>query len=105
MGLDVALVWWAFRLNYARANARELIEVTEHELILDREVRGQRLEQRRFTRGWVKVELEEDRERDLIGRLFLRSRGARTEIGGFLSPAERKSFAAALNEALVTPRL
>ena len=105
MGIDVALVWWAFRLNYARANARELIEVTEHELILDREVRGRRLEQRRFTRGWVRVELEEDRERDLIGRLFLRSRGVRTEIGGFLSPAERKSFAAALNEALAKPRI
>src|SRR3954466_5822670 len=105
MGADVALVWWAFRLNYARADARELIEVNEHELILDREVRGRRLEQRRFTRGWVQVELEVDRDRDLIGRLFLRSRGARTEIGGFLSPHERKSLAVALKEALAKPRI
>ena len=60
MGLDVLLVWWAFRCNYASANRRELIEVTDHELILEREINGRATEQRRFTRGWVQVELEED---------------------------------------------
>src|SRR4051812_41906860 len=103
MGADVALVWWAFRLNYARADARELIEVNEHELILDREIRGRRLEQRRFTRGWVQVELEEDRGRDLIGRLFLRSRGARTEIGGVFFPPRRRGRAAPPHEARAQP--
>ncbi|MGQ0484717.1 MAG: DUF2244 domain-containing protein [Hyphomicrobiales bacterium] len=34
MGLDVALVCWAFRANFASARQAEHIEVTEHELIL-----------------------------------------------------------------------
>ena len=58
---------------------------------LEREIHGMASEQQRFARGWVRVELEEDRERELIGGLFLRSRGIRTEIGRFLSPAERKT--------------
>jgi uncharacterized membrane protein len=105
MGLDVALVWWAFRLNYASAERQERIEITDHELILERQTRGQPAEQQRFTRGWVKVELEENEERELIGGLFLRSRGVRTEIGNFLSPAERKSFAATLKAALAKPHI
>ena len=105
MGLDVALVWWAFRLNYARARVLERIEITDHELILERQAHGRPAEQHRFSRGWVQVELEEDRERELIGRLFLRSRGVRTEIGRFLSPAERKSFALTLKAALAKPRI
>jgi uncharacterized membrane protein len=105
MGLDVALVWWAFRLNYARAQLVERIEITDHELVLERQAHGRPQEQHRFNRGWVQVELEEDRERELIGRLFLRSRGARTEIGRFLSPAERKSFALTLKEALAKARI
>jgi uncharacterized membrane protein len=105
MGLDVALVWWAFRLNYASARLSERIEINDHELVLEREKHGSPPEQHRFTRGWVQVELEEDRDRELIGSLFLRSRGVKTEIGRFLSPQERKSFAAALKTALAKPRI
>jgi uncharacterized membrane protein len=105
MGLDVALVWWAFRLNYASARQRERIEITDHELILEREVQGRPAVRQRFNRGWVQVKLEEDRDRELIGRLFLRSRGIETEIGNFLSPAERKSFAATLKAALAKPHI
>ena len=105
MGLDVALVWWAFRLNYASARREERIEVNTHELVLEREIYGRPVEQQRFTRGWVRVELEEDRERELVGGLFLRSRGVRTEIGRFLSAEERKSFAATLKAALARPHI
>jgi uncharacterized membrane protein len=105
MGLDVVLVWVAFRLNYASARRQERIEITAHELILEREIDGQPAARQHFTRGWVQVELEEDRERELIGGLFLRSRGVRTEIGRFLSPQERKSFAATLKAALAKPHI
>src|SRR4030095_15400171 len=84
LGLDVALVWWAFRKNYSDALKEERIEVTDHELVLRRFDHDEPREELRFTRGWVKVELEEDRERELIGRLYLRFKGQRTEIGRFL---------------------
>jgi uncharacterized membrane protein len=41
-----------------------------------------------------------DHDRDLIGGLYLRTHGSRTEIGKFLAPHERKELAAALRSAL-----
>jgi uncharacterized membrane protein len=104
-GLDVLLIWWAFKRNYADGRKAEHIEVTPHELILERFAHGKATGNQRFVRPWVRVELDEDRERELIGRLFLRSHGKRTEIGGFLAPEERKSLAQALNAALAKPHI
>jgi uncharacterized membrane protein len=105
MGLDVLLIWWAFRANFAAARRAERIEVTDQELILERLLPGRPPLESRFVRGWVRVELEEDRERELIGRLYLNARHKRTEIGSFLSPAERKTLAGALKQALARPHI
>jgi uncharacterized membrane protein len=105
LGADVALVWWAFRKNYRDALKEEQIEVTAHELILRRFDRQMQREELRFTRDWVQVELEEDKDRDLIGRLFLRFRGERTEIGRFLGARDRKEAAALLRAALAKPHI
>jgi uncharacterized membrane protein len=105
MGLDVALVWWAFAKNYNDALKEERIEVTEHELVLKRFDHDRKREELHFTRGWVKVELEEDKERELIGSLFLRFKGTRTEIGRFLAANERKEFAHLLKGALAKPHI
>lgn len=99
-GLDVALMWWAFRANFADGQRLERIEITESEVILVRETRGQMLPRQRFIRRWVRVELEEDVDRELIGGLFLRSHGLRTEIGRFLGDGERKALARELRAAL-----
>lgn len=105
MGLDVALVWWAFRANFASARQAERIEITEHELLLEHVAEGRTRGERRFVRRWVRVELEEDRNRELIGRLFLASHGIRTEIGRFLSPAERRELARELKMTLARPHV
>ncbi|MBC8037903.1 MAG: DUF2244 domain-containing protein [Rhizobiales bacterium] len=105
LGLDVALVWWAFRANFADGRRSERIEVTPHELILERHAQGQDTQVNRFVRRWLRVELEVDRERDLIGGLYLSSLGMRTEIARFLSPHERKELAAALRSALASPHI
>jgi len=105
MGLDVLLIWWAFKANFAAARRAERIEVTDQELILERLFPGRPPQESRFVRGWVRVELEEDKERELIGRLYLNSRHTRTEIASFLGPAERKSLASALKQALARPHI
>ncbi len=99
-GLDVLLMWWAFHANFADAKRAERIEVTATDLILDSHVKGQELPQQRFNRRWVRVELQEDEERELVGGLYLRSQGLRTEIGRFLAPHERKELARELRAAL-----
>ena len=100
MGLDVALLYVAFKVNNRDGRRSERIELTPQELVLERVAPSRRSEEKRFIRSWVRVELEEDRERQLIGRLFLKSHGERTEIAGFLGAEERKSFAEALRAAL-----
>lgn len=104
-GLDVLLVWWAFRANFADARQVERISITEHELIFDRLRGNQPPEQQRFVRRWVRVELEEDRDRELIGRLMLVSGQIRVAVGDFLAPEERKTLAAALRSALAIPHI
>lgn len=104
-GLDVLLVWWAFRANFADARKLERISITDHELVLDRESERHPPQQQRFVRRWVKVELEEDRERELIGSLLLVSGRTRVAVGEFLAPEERKTLAEALKAALAIPRI
>ena len=103
MGLDVALIWWAFRANFADARRAEHIEVTPHELVLRRLAEDRPAQEQRFARRWVRVELEEDQERELVGPLYLRFGGKRTEIASFLGAQERLSFANALKAALINP--
>jgi uncharacterized membrane protein len=104
-GLDVLIIWWAFRANFADARRMERISITEHELVLERLVKDKPREQQRFVRRWVRVELEEDHDRELIGRLLLVSGATRVAIGEFLAPAERKTLATALKSALAIPRI
>ena len=100
-GLDVLLVWWAFKRNFADGRQAERIELTAHELVLQRIIGSAPLQEIRFLRHRLRVELDEDRERELIGGLFLRAGTQRAEIGKFLSQEERKSFALALRQALI----
>ena len=98
-GLDVALLYWAFRLNYAHAKAYEEVVVTAAELKL-RKV-SHRGEVREFTLNplWTKLDREAHADFGLL-RLFLVSRGRRFSVANFLGPQERESFAEALSAAL-----
>ncbi len=104
-GFDVAIMYWAFRRNFADGRRAERIEITEHELVLERLAEGRERQEQRFVRRWVRVRLEEDRERELIGRLLLHSHGTSTEIASFLGAEERKSLASALKSALASPHI
>jgi uncharacterized membrane protein len=104
-GLDVLIVWWAFRANYASARRMERIRISEHELIFQDIRDGTARVERKLVRRWVRVELEEDRERELVGRLMLVSGPSRISVGEFLSAEERKTLAQALRAALAIPRI
>lgn len=104
-GLDVLIIWWAFRANFSDARRMERISITDHELVLERLRKNRPEECHRMIRRWVRVELEEDHDRELIGRLLLVSGRTRLTIGDFLSPEERKTLASALKSALAIPRI
>lgn len=98
-GLDVLLIWWAFRVNYRAAAAYEQVTVTASELTV-RQVshKGQEREWS-FNPLWVRLDREFLDEFGLQ-RLFVVSRDRRLAIAGFLGPDEKEDFASALSAAL-----
>ena len=97
-GLDIGLVYLAFRLSYRSAQQREHVRLTEEALTLERvDVYGGR-QRWRFQPFWLRVNFE---ERDAeSNRLSLASHGRSVAIGTFLGPAERRKVAVALKAAL-----
>lgn len=99
LGLDVLLVYWAFRANFRAARAYEEVTVTSTELTV-RKV-NQRGGVREWTLNPLWVQLDRIVHEEFgIERLFLVSRGRRLSIAGFLNPDEKKDFASALASAI-----
>ena len=97
-GLDVLLIYLAFRASYRSARMHECVRLTEDTLTVERvSPRGER---RRWTfqPSWLRVVLE---EREETNRLVLASHGRELVLGGFLAPQERRGLATALKDALV----
>ncbi|CAN5554940.1 DUF2244 domain-containing protein [soil metagenome] len=99
LGLDVLAIWWAFRINYRRAEDTEEITVTATEL------RVRRVSHRGQVSEWVLnplwVQLDQVSHAEFgIEQLFLVSRGRRVSIARFLGPDEKASFCKALMAAL-----
>ncbi len=98
-GLDVLLVYWAFRANFRAARAYEEVTVTASALTV-RKV-NQRGGVREWTLNPVWVRLDRIVHDEFgIERLFLVSHGRRLSIAGFLGAEEKASFARALSTAL-----
>ena len=100
LGLDVALMWWAFRKNFQDAAQAELIKASGDVVTLSRFSSDGSKDDTVFNRRWLRVEIEYDEFRELSGRLFLRSHGMSHEIASFLGAEERQSLAKALRNAL-----
>ncbi len=102
-GLDVLLIYWAFRANYRAAAAFEEIEVTPSTLRV-RKV-SHRGEADEWTLNPVWTRLDREIHEDFgLQKLFLVSRGRKLPVAGFLSPEERAGFADALAAALAEAR-
>ena len=98
-GLDVLLVYLAFRANYRSARAYEEVTVTASELTLLKVNHHGGVRQWTLNPLWVRLERIVHAEFG-IERLFLVSHGRRLAIAGFLSPAEKASaLTSALGEA------
>jgi uncharacterized membrane protein len=98
-GLDVLLLYWAFRINYRRAAAYEVVTVTPIEL------KVRKVSHRGHVREWalnpIWVTLDKITHEEYgMERLFLVSGGKRLPIASYLGPDEKASFAKALSNAL-----
>jgi uncharacterized membrane protein len=102
-GLDVLLVYCAFRMNYRSARAYEVVTVTPSELTVRKVSYHGRVRQWTLNPLWVRLDRDQHDEFG-IERLFLVSHGRRLPIASFLGAQEKESFALALSGALAQAR-
>lgn len=98
-GLDVLLVYWAFRVSYSSGRMYETVELTDSELTVWRvNPRGQR-QTWSFQPYWLRVDMDDPPDHQ--SALTLKSHGRSLVIGSFLPPWERLEVARILRAALL----
>ena len=97
-GLDIALLYLAFRLSYRSGRLRETIQVSADEVVVRRIAPNGRTTEWRFNPFWLRVALDEPVEHH--SQIILTSHGRSIVIGQFLAPEERASLVKALRDAL-----
>ena len=101
-GLDVLLLYVAFRLNYRSGLRYETVELTPARFVLTRVHPSGRREQLDCNPYWARVDLREWPD----GRTALSvvSRGTKLAFGSFLTDDERRDLASVLRDALLVAR-
>ena len=102
-GLDVIAVYWAFKVNFRAAKAREEIRVTASELRVRRVSRHGDVVEFVLNPLWVQLDQQIDAEYG-VEKLYLVSKGRRLAVASVLGPDEKASFAKALTAALQAAR-
>jgi len=102
LGLDMLLVWLAFRLSYRSGRLYEEVRLTDTDLVVQRVFPGGRRSGWRFEPYWLKVQMDDPPRHESQVRLV--SHGRTVVVGAFLSPEERADFARALKDALAAWR-
>ena len=88
LGLDLLGVWFAFRVSYRNGQIMERVRVSPDHVLIE-----QRGAHWVTSALWARPSLEEK-------WIAIRAGGKEVRIGAFLSPLERKAFAADLSDAL-----
>jgi uncharacterized membrane protein len=98
-GLDVLIIYLAFRINYRHAAAYEEIKVTASALTVRKVSHRGKVSEWLLNPLWVKLDKESTEEFGMA-RLFLVTRGRQLTVASYLGPDERADFAVKLGNAL-----
>ena len=98
-GLDVLLVYIAFKVSYRSAAAYEQVTMTPSTLTVRKVSHRGKVAEWTLNPLWVRLQREANEEFG-IERLFLVSHGRRLPVATFLGPQEKANFASTLSAAL-----
>jgi len=90
-GLDVLLVYIAFKVNYHNAKRYEKIRLWENSLIIKKKSDNGKSNAWKFNPYWVRLEMKKSQSRS--SDLNLSSHGKTISIGSFLSNQEKEEVA------------
>ena len=100
-GLDVAIVYIAFRANYRAADSSERVALSETKLTVERYRHGHLIGRWAFQPYWLRIDVTDGPRPGVV----LKSRGHSVSVGSFLAPDERVGFAQALSQSIDELRL
>lgn len=103
LGLDVLLVLIAFRASYRAGRLTEFVRVTRRALTVERLYPNGFRQTLEYPPLFVQVVVESRDEHHVTIRV--RFKGKSIVIGSFLSPGERREFAAVLKDAIDRARV
>ena len=98
LGLDVLLIYIAFRINYRAARRYETVRLNRAGLTVEAVDPKGKAKSWTFDPYWVRITVDELETGS--NRLVLSSHGRHLNVGSFLTPHERSEFADALRAAL-----
>jgi uncharacterized membrane protein len=101
-GLDILLIWLAFKFSYKSGRSYENILVTSESVYVSRRSPFGHQSDFQMPLGWTRVELNRLSRSDL--QVSLIHKGKRLIIGSLLSPPEREELAKALETGLAKAR-
>ncbi|MFK0385531.1 DUF2244 domain-containing protein [Agrobacterium sp. NPDC090273] len=102
-GVDFLLLYWAFRANYRAADAREEVSVSRSSLSIRKFSPAGRMIEHRFNPFWARFRVRRHEEIGILS-MHVTGEGKATDIGSFLNPDDRESFAKAFGNALAKAR-
>jgi len=94
MGIEVGLLYMAYRFGVRHGRKTEILSLSENELIVRKAGFGKKHEAIRLQPYWSHLDLE--RNPGQYMRLLLRSKGYFIEVGSLLAPKERQLLAETL---------
>ncbi|TPW27980.1 DUF2244 domain-containing protein [Pararhizobium mangrovi] len=100
-GLDIALVAGAFWLNYRDGRAREEVSISRTHLHIRKVAPSGRFVDHDFNPFWARFRVARHEEIG-ITRMRVSGEGRFTDVGTFLNPDDRETFADAFSGALAS---
>jgi len=102
LGLEILVVWAAFRLNYRAARQREKITADPSVFRIERTCPDGRTAVEEMPSPWLRAELEPPApaRAGRAQRLVVKSHGRKTEIGPFLHTVEKQELLPELHAML-----
>ncbi len=101
LGADFLLLYGAFWLNYRAGRVREEVKVSRTDVSIRKVLASGRSVEHRFNPFWLRFLVR--REPGIgIRSMHLSGEGRRADVGSFLNPEDRESFAKAFRAALAT---
>lgn len=97
-GIEVLIVWLAFRASYLSAHDYETVVLTQTELVIQEYSNRQGPKHWSFNPAWVQILIDDPVQHN--SPLTIMSHGKGVQIGTFLTPQERLDFANALRDAV-----